>query len=465
MADSVSVQAGPFPLPGNGYAAITHTDRQLVLDATGVSIAVRKRPTWSARMLTLTGPASKIDAAKSMAEALILRSQARAAELQACAPQDEATSAASSTAAAPKTTTAPQRPPTAPQRSRLVRGPPTLQPPPPPLPDDGEWPQWPQQGPWQWPQQGQWPQWPQAQWPQAQYPQAQWPEAQYPLQWPTGHPLQYTPPWGWVQTGPQTEPQDLSSSEEQPRRKKKGERKVEGKATKEVAGERRGGERKAKADGKATEEVAGEAVDSKSEQKDAKPPKRRVSLTEEVARPPRPSSRRLVGKGEADGEEEQAKKVEKIKGERPRKSAKKEDEKPRRSAKEDEAATASEESSSSAAAASTEPPLLRPTAKVLPRKVPQQPKEPPPPKVLPRKVPQQPKEPPPPRVLEGDFSPFKDILVVSCGLERMGVDPKIDIRPEVQNPQRMLYRVVDAPSRGRTHYSIYVHPSRGVLQG
>ena len=69
------MHCGPYPLPGTGYAAIRQRDRGLVYRLTNVTFAIRKRPSWDARMLTLSGPAHKIPEAKAMATALILKSQ------------------------------------------------------------------------------------------------------------------------------------------------------------------------------------------------------------------------------------------------------------------------------------------------------------------------------------------------------------------------------------------------------
>ena len=70
-----SVRVGPFHLPGAGYGAIRSKDKAVIKEATGCNIAIRKRPAWSCRMLTLCGPAERITQAKSMAEAFTLRSQ------------------------------------------------------------------------------------------------------------------------------------------------------------------------------------------------------------------------------------------------------------------------------------------------------------------------------------------------------------------------------------------------------
>lgn len=72
---STHVRAGPFPLPSTGCGAVTHLDRDRVFNAIGVSIADRKRPGWSSRVFTLSGPSARIEEARAMAEEIILLSQ------------------------------------------------------------------------------------------------------------------------------------------------------------------------------------------------------------------------------------------------------------------------------------------------------------------------------------------------------------------------------------------------------
>ena len=86
------MRVGPFHLPGTGYGAIRSKDRAVVKKATGCNIAIRKRPAWPCRMLTLCGPAERITQAKSMAEAFILRSQQkRPTQMPSMMPQQSMT--------------------------------------------------------------------------------------------------------------------------------------------------------------------------------------------------------------------------------------------------------------------------------------------------------------------------------------------------------------------------------------
>ena len=55
------VRAGTFELPGTGYGAIGARERELVKEWTQVTIAVRRRPSWPCRMLTLSGLAERIE--------------------------------------------------------------------------------------------------------------------------------------------------------------------------------------------------------------------------------------------------------------------------------------------------------------------------------------------------------------------------------------------------------------------
>ena len=54
----------------------------MVKKLTGVRIAIRKRPEWAARMLTLAGPKAQIEKAKDLAIAFIIRSQANPPRMQ-----------------------------------------------------------------------------------------------------------------------------------------------------------------------------------------------------------------------------------------------------------------------------------------------------------------------------------------------------------------------------------------------
>ena len=69
------VHAGPFQLPGNGYASFGQKEEDEVLAETGVHASIRKRHGWPSRMLVLSGPATGIDAARALANKLILKSQ------------------------------------------------------------------------------------------------------------------------------------------------------------------------------------------------------------------------------------------------------------------------------------------------------------------------------------------------------------------------------------------------------
>jgi len=55
------VRAGTFELPGTGYGAIGARERELVKEWTQVTLAVRRRPSWPCRMLTLSGLAERIE--------------------------------------------------------------------------------------------------------------------------------------------------------------------------------------------------------------------------------------------------------------------------------------------------------------------------------------------------------------------------------------------------------------------
>ena len=57
---------GPFPLK-NGYGTVTAADRKEIHDATKCSVSVRKRGQWEERMVTVTGPISKLAQAYKLA--------------------------------------------------------------------------------------------------------------------------------------------------------------------------------------------------------------------------------------------------------------------------------------------------------------------------------------------------------------------------------------------------------------
>ena len=60
---AVAAHMGPTPVTGT----ITAAQRQTILQETQCSAAVRARSQWGARMLTITGPAPKLDDAHRMA--------------------------------------------------------------------------------------------------------------------------------------------------------------------------------------------------------------------------------------------------------------------------------------------------------------------------------------------------------------------------------------------------------------
>lgn len=66
---------GPKPLPGTGRGGIKGQQRKLIEAETGCKVATRKRDGWECRMLTIAGPAEKLQRAKQMATAFILESQ------------------------------------------------------------------------------------------------------------------------------------------------------------------------------------------------------------------------------------------------------------------------------------------------------------------------------------------------------------------------------------------------------
>ena len=68
-------RSGPIDLPGTGYGSIRKEDRDVIKQLTGCSAAIRRRPSWNARKLTLSGPRDKVQEAETMALAFILRSQ------------------------------------------------------------------------------------------------------------------------------------------------------------------------------------------------------------------------------------------------------------------------------------------------------------------------------------------------------------------------------------------------------
>lgn len=71
------VKAGPFELPDGGkHGTLTWQQRQTILERTGVSAAVReRRQTGGKRHLTLSGPMSGMEEAKTMAMEYVIESQ------------------------------------------------------------------------------------------------------------------------------------------------------------------------------------------------------------------------------------------------------------------------------------------------------------------------------------------------------------------------------------------------------
>jgi hypothetical protein len=67
---------GPRPLPGNGRGSITGQQREIIMEATQCSAAVRKRAGWATQMLTVSGPLKNLNKAKTMALTFILQTQA-----------------------------------------------------------------------------------------------------------------------------------------------------------------------------------------------------------------------------------------------------------------------------------------------------------------------------------------------------------------------------------------------------
>ena len=65
----------PIDLPGIGYGSIRKEDRDVIKQLTGCSAAIRRRPSWNARKLTLSGPRDKMREAETMALGFIVRSQ------------------------------------------------------------------------------------------------------------------------------------------------------------------------------------------------------------------------------------------------------------------------------------------------------------------------------------------------------------------------------------------------------
>ena len=76
----------PIDLPGTGYGGIRKEDRDVIKERTGCSAAIRRRPSWNARKLTLSGPRDKMRAAEIMALAFILRSQTQSHGQNAAPP-------------------------------------------------------------------------------------------------------------------------------------------------------------------------------------------------------------------------------------------------------------------------------------------------------------------------------------------------------------------------------------------
>ena len=57
-------RSGPIDLPGTGYGSIRKEDRDVIKQLTGCSAAIRRRPSWNARKLTISGPRDKMRAAE-----------------------------------------------------------------------------------------------------------------------------------------------------------------------------------------------------------------------------------------------------------------------------------------------------------------------------------------------------------------------------------------------------------------
>ena len=57
-------RSGPIDLPGTGYGSIRKEDRDVIKQLTGCSAAIRRRPSWNARKLTISGPRDQMRAAE-----------------------------------------------------------------------------------------------------------------------------------------------------------------------------------------------------------------------------------------------------------------------------------------------------------------------------------------------------------------------------------------------------------------
>ena len=73
---SASVHAGPLALPGmESGAKLTKDARAQIYSLTHCSAAFRKRPSWKSKMLTVAGPAARIDEAIRLATLKLAESQ------------------------------------------------------------------------------------------------------------------------------------------------------------------------------------------------------------------------------------------------------------------------------------------------------------------------------------------------------------------------------------------------------
>ena len=76
VAAEAHVRFGPVDLPGTGTGTLVSSERKTIMEVTTCSVAVRPRAQWNEkRMLTISGPASRIAEARSMAYRYILASQ------------------------------------------------------------------------------------------------------------------------------------------------------------------------------------------------------------------------------------------------------------------------------------------------------------------------------------------------------------------------------------------------------
>ena len=79
-------RSGPIDLPGTGYGSLRKEDRKVIKQLTGCSAAIRRRPSWNARKLTISGPRDKMDEAEIMALGFILSSQKQSPGQNAAPP-------------------------------------------------------------------------------------------------------------------------------------------------------------------------------------------------------------------------------------------------------------------------------------------------------------------------------------------------------------------------------------------